>query len=109
MGLGDLGFGYTGLCLLPRFRETYGLAGILADNPISSAGGGSARGVGLARRLLDRVFAPALEISCRGCRRLANRFASHCAGILRARGARVPQSVGTVVAGNDRAHACIYF
>src|SRR5580658_11046071 len=103
MGLGDLGFGYTGLCSLPGFTETHGLAGILADNPISSAGGGSARGVGLADRLLDRAFAPALEVSGRGCRRLADRFASHCAGILRTRGARVPKPAGTLVAGNDRA------
>jgi len=109
MGLGDLGFGYTGLCLLPRFTETYGLAGILADNPFSSAGGDSAGGVGLARRLLDRVFAPTLEVSRRGRRRFANRFASHCAGVLRPGCARVPQPAGTLVAGDDRAHACIYF
>src|ERR1700691_2863789 len=109
MGLDALGFGYTGLCFLPGFTETYGLAGILADNPFSSAGSDSARGVGPAPRLLDRVFAPSLEISCRGCRRSAHRFSSHCAGVLRTRCARVPQPAGTLVAGNDGAHACIYF
>src|SRR5580692_7131331 len=107
MGLGDLGFGYTGLCFLPGFTETYGLAGILADNPFSSAGGGGARRVGPADRLLDRVFAPALEVSCRGCCRTADRFASYCAGVLRTRCAWVPQPAGALVAGAHRAHACL--
>src|SRR5580704_5272349 len=108
MGLPKPSFGYT-LYSLPNRMEANGLAGVLADNPSGCVGRRGARSVGTAHRVLDCLLPLALEVSRggRGC--ATHRSASHRAGLLRSGCARLSQSLGTFLAGPDRALACIHF
>src|SRR5260370_37055359 len=61
----------------------YGLAGVLADNPVGDSGDRYSLGVGTPACLLDRLLPLALEVSDRGDRGPADLSASHRARLLR--------------------------
>src|SRR6266852_8621646 len=62
----------------------YGLAGILADNPLGDGSDRHSSGAGAPACLLDRLLALALEVSGRGSCRVAHRSAADGARVLRA-------------------------
>src|SRR5664279_3698591 len=85
------------------------LASILADVATGDHGVGHPAGPRSAHRLLDRILAPALEVSGGSGRGPAYRAPPDRAGILRARRARPAQPAGPLV---DRAywpHAGLHF